>query len=401
MKTENSHLIAPSYPFADIFARINGVSADRAGRPMLIAWKLEEVAAQSGWHVGSFLGTERELIEQFGVSRDTMREAVRIVEARGSMQMQRGRVGGLRLLSPRVEEVASALAAYLHASNCSKAELEEAALVAGPVLAELDAEVLVVSLYRQTIKMLSASKAPGLTSSNRARTIAARLLESHGPPPGSGIFLGDEALLSEKLGCTRPALREALRILADLSILKVRRGRGGGFTLVQPSPDAIVRRVFGLIAAQHVTRTELRPTLRALDLIRLRLAIRQLRLLDDQTRQLRCDKLASLLDKWSEPVRWFNLQRELDRIANNNIISILTESFIYYLARQDQTDAIWNAGTARCGEIDASLLATGGALVRALRESDYPEAERLHLIIHSRITWALNNPDIPGIMSAS
>lgn len=395
MRKEKSHLIEQNYPFADIFRRINGVSVEHSGRPRLIAWTLEDAALQRGWPVGSLLGTERELIGQFGVSRDTLREAVRIVEARGSMQMQRGRVGGLRLLSPRVEDVASALAAYLHASNCTKEELEEAVSVAGPVLTALGDKDLFASLYGQTIEMLSASKAPGITGFNRAETIAARLIDNYGPPPADGIFLGDEARLSEKLGCTRPALREALRILSDLSIVKVRRGRGGGFSLVHPSPDAITRRLFGLMASKHLKLAELVPTIWALNLICLRLAIRHLRLMDEQTRQLHCDKMGFLLEQWSEPVRWFNLQVELDRIARNCITSVLTESFKYYLARLDQTNSQWSAASARWNEIDLSLLAIDRAFVQALRNGEYTEAERLHLTIHSRISWAFNYPDLP------
>lgn len=396
MKIENSHLIDSSYPFASIFKHINGISADRAGRPMLIAWTLEDAAVQRGWPVGAFLGTERELIAQFGVNRDTLREAIRVVEARGSMQMQRGCAGGLRLLSPPVENVASALAAYLHASGHTQEKLQDAILVAEPIFAAFGDEDLIVSLYRQTVEMLCTNKPPGAASTSRAETIAKRLIESNGPPPASGIFLGDEAQLSDKLGCTRPALREALRILADLSIVKVRRGRGGGFTLVQPSADFIVRRVFGLIASRHFTLPELLPTIWALNLIRYRLAVRNLRLLDDQARRQRCDELISLLDHGAEPARWHYFESAFDRIADNNIISLLHESFTYYLARLNQSSASWGHASARWSEIDATLLATEGALVQALRTGDYMEAERLHLMIHSHISWTLDCPDLPG-----
>ncbi len=368
---------------------------------MLIAWMLEDAAAQNGWQTGSTLGGERELIEQFGVSRDTIREAIRILEARGSMLMQRGRIGGLRLLSPRIEDVASALATYLLASNFTKADLNAVTTIAGPIFMALDNKALISSLFHRTIEILSSGKISGVTGSNRASVIAARLLEHHGPPPAGGIFLGDEASLSDRLDCTRPVLREALSVLTDLSILKVRRGRGGGFTLIQPSPDAIVRRVFGLIASRHLERTELLPSIRALDLIRLRLAIRRLGQMDDQARQSSCNRLASHLDQWSDPVRWFNLQLEIDRIADNSIISILMKSFLYFLARKDQTEALWSAGIVRCNEIDALSLATARTFIEALRQGDDLEAERLHLINLDRITWALQGPDLFSISSSS
>ncbi len=392
MGLKNSHLIARAYPFTDIFTRINKVDADLARRPVLVAWMLEDAALQSGWQEGPFLGTERELMEQFNISRDTLREAIRIVEARGSMQMQRGRRGGLQLLRPRTEDMAAALAAYLQAHNLTQAALRSAVSAGEPVLAMLGDEELFVTLYRQTAALFSTGKTPGTANANRAMNISSRLLESHGPPPENGIFLGNEALLCEQLGCTRPALREALRLLGDLSILTVRRGRGGGFSLVQPSPDAMIRRLFGLFASRHLTLADLMPSVFGLYLIRLRLAMRNLQLLDDQTRQLRCGEIASVLHQYSEPVRWFRLQGELDRVCGNKFISILAESFTYYLARLNQTDESWNAAITRWNEIDAALLAAGSELVQALRDGNAAEAERLHQNMHDHISWALNCP---------
>ena len=395
MGKKNSHLAAQGYPFTDIFARINGVSSDLAGQPKLIAWMLEEAALQSNWQIGALLGTERELTGRFSVSRDTLREAIRIVEARGSMHMQRGRGGGLRISEPNVDDAAAALAAYLQARNFTPADLSSTVSAATPVFAMLGGNELVVLLFQQTAGMLSTGKMPGMASTNRAVTIASRLLETYGPPPENGIFLGGEALLSEQLGCTRPGLREALRLLGDLSILTVRRGRGGGFSLVQPSPDAMVRRLFSLIASRQLTLDGLVPTIWALNLIRLRLAMRNLQVLGDQARQQCHDRIVSILAQHSEPVRWFNLQRELDQICNNSLITILTESFIYFLARLNQTDERWNAAIARWNEIDPALLAAGGAFAQALRDGNEPEAERLHQKIHSQISWALDCPDFP------
>jgi DNA-binding FadR family transcriptional regulator len=275
----------------------------------------------------------------------------------------------------------------------------EIAAAATPVFAELGNDKLISSLFHQTIAVLSGGGTHGAAGSNRANTIAARLLESHGAPPPDGIFLGDEALLSERLGCTRPALREALRVLADLSILKVRRGRGGGFTLVRPSQDAIVRRAFGLIASRHPTMAELVPALWALDLIRLRLAMRHLRRLEDQVRQRQCDELAALLTSGTEPVRWYHLQRALDRIANNGVLSVIAESFTYYLARLNQTDAIWREAIRRWNEIDASMHETESALIQALRADDAAAAEQIHLQQHNLISWVIDGPRLRGSLT--
>ena len=388
MSKKNNGPIAREYPFTNIFADANGVSSDRAAAPIIIAWKLEDTALQSGWQIGHSLGTESELIAQFGVSRDTLREAIRVMEARGSMQMKRGRLGGLRLLRPCIDDVAVALAAYLQASGCGAAELAETASVASPVLEMLDDENLITSLFRQTMAAFHARTAPGTRHSGRAGVIAAQMTQDQWPIPEHGIRLGDEAELCMKFNCTRATLREALHLLGDLAMIKVQRGRGGGSSLIRPTPDATVRRIFGLIAARHFTMREMIPSLWALNLIRFRLAVQRLRGLDDATRHQHCDMLASNWERWPEPKRWYNMQRNFSRIADSKIISAMSDSVTSYLSRLGPTGAKYD-------EIDASLREPGNALIQALRREDYTEAERMHLYIHDQIASFLSAEIVP------
>jgi DNA-binding FadR family transcriptional regulator len=60
-------------------------------RRQIVAGSLED---------GSFLPPERELVEKYQVSRPTLREAVRVLEAQGLLYMQRGRGGGTRVVAP-------------------------------------------------------------------------------------------------------------------------------------------------------------------------------------------------------------------------------------------------------------------------------------------------------------
>jgi DNA-binding FadR family transcriptional regulator len=387
MRIEHSHLFASDRPPTDRFARLAEISAFQGGAPMQIAWTLESTALQKGWPVGFHLGTERQLIEKFGVCRDTLREAIRIMEARGAMQMQRGRVGGLQLLSPRVEDVASAFAAYLHAVDCTPEEFIETTRIAGPIIAALHDSDLAASLYRQSVSVFSNDKADGITGTNRAETIAARLVQQYSPIPECGVFLGGVAELSEKLGCTRPALREALGVLEDSSMLHIQRGRGGGATLVRPSFDGAVRRIFALIASQHLTLEGAVPAICALNRIRFRLITRQLCRMDDKTRRAKCDLLAELLERWPAADGWTNLQSELDRITNSKMVSVLAEGFGSYLARLGTIQVHYR-------ELENMSYTSGLAQVHALHSANYEEAERLQEDLHSRITRLLNCTDI-------
>ncbi|WP_459976700.1 FadR/GntR family transcriptional regulator, partial [Mycobacterium avium] len=52
---------------------------------------------------GEALPTENELLIQFGVSRPTLREAIRVLESESLIEVKRGSRGGIRVSVPRVE----------------------------------------------------------------------------------------------------------------------------------------------------------------------------------------------------------------------------------------------------------------------------------------------------------
>jgi DNA-binding FadR family transcriptional regulator len=55
------------------------------------------------------------------------------------------------------------------------------------------------------------------------------------------MFLGSEEQLIEALGVSRPTFRQAVRLLEHERLLKIRRGAGGGFFTMLPSPEAVSR----------------------------------------------------------------------------------------------------------------------------------------------------------------
>jgi GntR family transcriptional regulator, transcriptional repressor for pyruvate dehydrogenase complex len=71
-----------------------------------VATVLRKMFIRGDIAVGTMLPPESELMEQFGVSRPTLREALRVLESESLIQMQRGVRGGARVTSPTKQTLA-------------------------------------------------------------------------------------------------------------------------------------------------------------------------------------------------------------------------------------------------------------------------------------------------------
>jgi DNA-binding FadR family transcriptional regulator len=103
---------------------------------------------------GDWLPTEAELIERFGVSRPTLREAFRLLEGDSLVKIRRGPPGGARVTAPGPDAVANLFGMILMLSGTTIADVWDARMTIEPpavrrlaesatkdVLKQLDAEV--------------------------------------------------------------------------------------------------------------------------------------------------------------------------------------------------------------------------------------------------------------------
>ena len=79
----------------------------------------------AGWPVGSVLGSETELAKRFGVSRNVLREAARLLEFHRVATMRRGPGGGLVVTAPDGRPVIDAARAYVEYRRISPGQLTE------------------------------------------------------------------------------------------------------------------------------------------------------------------------------------------------------------------------------------------------------------------------------------
>jgi len=90
--------------------------------------------------VGSLLAPESALMERFGVSRPTLREAVRILESEGLISISRGARGGSVVLQPDIGLATRYLSLVLQVNGTSLAEIYRVHALIEPVAARLVAE---------------------------------------------------------------------------------------------------------------------------------------------------------------------------------------------------------------------------------------------------------------------
>ena len=86
---------------------LEGLSVPRASD--ILAKRLRETILSGGLAVGASLPPERLLVEQSGLSRAAVREALRILEAEGLLTIKPGRGGGSFVRRPGAEEVSRSL----------------------------------------------------------------------------------------------------------------------------------------------------------------------------------------------------------------------------------------------------------------------------------------------------
>jgi DNA-binding FadR family transcriptional regulator len=104
------------------------------------AWQLENDIFYEGTPAGEVFGDQAALLDRYGFSRATLREAVRLLEDRRIARMRRGPRGGLVILPISGDSVAAAVADYFRDIGVTASQVQQAR-------AALD----IVSAYRQSV----------------------------------------------------------------------------------------------------------------------------------------------------------------------------------------------------------------------------------------------------------
>jgi GntR family transcriptional repressor for pyruvate dehydrogenase complex len=213
---------------------------DVVRRPASYELVLEQIrrAIQLGrFDAGTRLPSERELAQQFGVSRTTVREAIRVLQGEGLVDVRRGRNGGAVVVSPRASrrEIAHQLSRRL-------------------------AEVEVVVDFRLTVEPAAARLAAERRTPEdlaRLNALVTSMDELVAGPDGASTPSRFFALDSEYHHGIAEASRNPMLVAAvDDVRARLFTPIGGIFLALHPSANELHRELFEAIDAKDAAAAE-------------------------------------------------------------------------------------------------------------------------------------------------
>jgi DNA-binding FadR family transcriptional regulator len=142
----------------------NPLRLPKAGE--MIASNLRNRIVRGQLAEGEMLPSERELVQQFGTSRPTLREAIRILESERLVSVSRGLHGGARVRKPSAEVASRYVELILQARGISLADVYKTLVIIEPAAARM----LAVERRPEAVSALRACieevRAAGKTSEN-------------------------------------------------------------------------------------------------------------------------------------------------------------------------------------------------------------------------------------------
>lgn len=105
----------------------------------VLAGRLREMIVSGGYATGDLLPTERDLVSESGLSRASVREALRVLEVEGLISTRPGRTGGSTVTLPGRASVARSVQLFVRSHGITLGALLECRVGVEPFLARLAA----------------------------------------------------------------------------------------------------------------------------------------------------------------------------------------------------------------------------------------------------------------------
>jgi len=305
---------------------------------------------------GEVLGSERELRTHFAVGRETLREAITILEMRGMGRMRRGRQGGFVVGVPDLSLVARVFSGHALLTGATALQLSQARSVMeriGTPTRNVILDMLAQSLATlqehfsgdcRTVR-LPRDPAQRITVGSRragqiARNIIAQLAQA---PHEPGWRLGSERDLMHRFAISRSIARQVIRLLEDLNVARSERGSGRGIFMTAPAMHRPAETMSLYLFTHAATPETSWGVAQSLRVESVRLAAE----LTAGVREVVCRDVSTLLQPLSDGQRQyelanlFHIDRALESAAGNPLLTLIMEGLKAYSAlAQPQRDQV-------------------------------------------------------------
>jgi len=123
-----------------------------------IVTQIERAIFAGELSTGDRLQSERELAEQFGVSRITVRDALRVLEARGLIRVKVGAMGGAFVADANTDRVAESISTMIRLKRMTLSELAEARTIVEAATAQLAAQRADTGALSRLVKSVESAR---------------------------------------------------------------------------------------------------------------------------------------------------------------------------------------------------------------------------------------------------
>jgi DNA-binding FadR family transcriptional regulator len=253
-----------------LFDAIVGAGAANNKGACMIAAQIEEDLICKGWPTGVLYGSEAQLVARFQVGNVVIREAVRILESRGTARMRRGPNGGLVVLAPTIAVLLEAIHRYVtslrrtalqgHVCRSLLREVRTRIRVQEEAQSKSLLAGLIDELLAATDRFAECGPrgyvkrgAAAEMARSRAEQVFRLLMRDLAEEIAEDQRLGSELDLCQRYGADRSALRQAVRVLEFERIAVSTAGRGNGLMRRIPDPTAVCRLINCYFASARVS----------------------------------------------------------------------------------------------------------------------------------------------------
>lgn len=144
----------------------------------LIAEELRELIVCDG-RAGDYLLAERLLMERFEVSRPTLREALRVLESEGLVEIRRGVRGGAVVTEPAIEVLARHFGVFLQLRDVTYQDAFVVRSILEPAAARLSAEKIAAGAAPDRLERVLEEEAAVVAASGDAAALSDALVRFH------------------------------------------------------------------------------------------------------------------------------------------------------------------------------------------------------------------------------